>query len=384
MLKEITKALPFGAGSHNRLHREVQSFLYSAQMIGIIYKYTSPSGKVYIGQTTQEKRRRKTFLNLNKSYGGVKIDNARRRYSPEAFTYEVLCRMKFATAKDAQEKLNELEEYYIKEFDTYRNGYNMTFGGYTTTGMKLSEETRKKLSKIRTGKKLRPRTDEEKRQQSERMKAHWDNPEWREQYMQTVLTEKYRKKKSEMSKGERNGMYGKKATPEAREKMSKARKGVKNCNYAKTFSDETRRKLSESALKRKPMSQQSKEKIKINVGVAVCQYSLSGEFIAEYPTAKIAGQAIGKESSCILKCCKGQRGIAYGFKWEYKDAPLLKLDSLDRSTWIPISEAIELSGHKSVVLYYHMDVIKDIPYTQHGKRRYLHKPSILSIFKRSV
>lgn len=79
MLKEITKALPFGAGRHNRLHREVQSFLYSAQMIGIIYKYTSPSGKVYIGQTTQEKRRRKTFLNLNKSYGGVKIDNARRR-----------------------------------------------------------------------------------------------------------------------------------------------------------------------------------------------------------------------------------------------------------------------------------------------------------------
>ena len=384
MLKEITKALPFGAGRHNRLHREVQSFLYSAQMIGVIYKYTSPSGKVYIGQTTQEKRRRKTFLNLNKSYGGVKIDNARRRYSPEAFTYEVLCRMKFATAKDAQEKLDELEEYYIKEFDTYRNGYNMTFGGYTTTGMKLSEETRKKLSKIRTGKKLRPRTDEEKRQQSERMKAHWDNPEWREQYMQTVLTEKYRKKKSEMSKGERNGMYGKKATPEARAKMSKARKGVKNCNYAKTFSDETRRKLSESALKRKPMSQQSKEKIKINVGVAVCQYSLSGEFIAEYPTAKIAGQAIGKESSCILKCCKGQRGIAYGFKWEYKDAPLLELDSLDRSTWIPISEAIELSGHKSVVLYYHMDVIKDIPYKQHGKRRYLHKPSILSIFKRSV
>ena len=28
---------------------------------GIIYKYTSPSGKVYIGQTINEKDRRNTF-----------------------------------------------------------------------------------------------------------------------------------------------------------------------------------------------------------------------------------------------------------------------------------------------------------------------------------
>ena len=33
-------------------------------MIGIIYKYTSPANKVYIGQTTDERRRRKTFLDL--------------------------------------------------------------------------------------------------------------------------------------------------------------------------------------------------------------------------------------------------------------------------------------------------------------------------------
>lgn len=353
-------------------------------MIGIIYKYTSPSGKVYIGQTTQEKRRRKTFLNLNKSYGGVKIDNARHRYSPEAFTYEVLCRFEFATAKEAQEKLDELEEYYIKEFDTYRHGYNMTYGGYTTTGMKASEETRLKLSRILKGKKKPPLSEEQKKAHSERMKELYADPEWKAKRLLVDRSMETRSKRGEKVKGEKNGMFGKIHTLEARTQMSKARKGVKNCNYAKTFSDETRRKLSESALRRKPMSQQSKEKIKINVGVAVCQYSIGGEFIAEYPTAKIAAQAIGKESSCILKCCKGQRGVAYGFKWKYKDAPLLELDSLDRSTWIPISEAIELSGHKSVVLYYHMDVIKDIPYKQHGRRRYLHKPSILSIFKRAV
>lgn len=41
---------------------------------GIIYKYTSPSGKVYIGQTINEKDRRKHFLIQKLSYGGIKIE----------------------------------------------------------------------------------------------------------------------------------------------------------------------------------------------------------------------------------------------------------------------------------------------------------------------
>lgn len=64
-------------------------------MIGIIYKYTSPVGKIYIGQTTEERRRRKTFLNLNKTYGGIKIDRAREKYGPEKFSYEVLEKLRF-------------------------------------------------------------------------------------------------------------------------------------------------------------------------------------------------------------------------------------------------------------------------------------------------
>lgn len=57
---------------------------------GIIYKYTSPSGKVYIGQTINEKDRRKHFLIQKLSYGGIKIDTARAKYNPENFKYEIL------------------------------------------------------------------------------------------------------------------------------------------------------------------------------------------------------------------------------------------------------------------------------------------------------
>ena len=57
--------------------------------IGIIYKYTSPSGKIYIGQTMNEKERRKKFLGKS-SYAGEKIDTARKIYGPSSFIYEVL------------------------------------------------------------------------------------------------------------------------------------------------------------------------------------------------------------------------------------------------------------------------------------------------------
>ena len=64
-------------------------------MIGIIYCYTSPSGKKYIGQTLSEIRRKSRFKNLNRNYGGEKIDNARKKYGPENFKYEVLEKQNF-------------------------------------------------------------------------------------------------------------------------------------------------------------------------------------------------------------------------------------------------------------------------------------------------
>lgn len=109
-------------------------------LVGIIYKYSSPIGKIYIGQTTEEKRRRRTFLNLNKSYGGDKIDRARAKYGPENFNYEILERMSFSDPSEARDKLDELEEFYIRYYDSYKRGYNMTYGGFTTRGFRFSDE----------------------------------------------------------------------------------------------------------------------------------------------------------------------------------------------------------------------------------------------------
>lgn len=57
---------------------------------GIIYRYLSPSGKSYIGQTTNEKLRRRSWMSDKYHYAGAKIDRARAKYGSSSFLYEVL------------------------------------------------------------------------------------------------------------------------------------------------------------------------------------------------------------------------------------------------------------------------------------------------------
>lgn len=118
---------------------------------GIIYKYTSPSGKIYIGQTIDEHKRRNKFFNLKESYAGAYINNARKKYGPENFKYEVL-------VTTDQSNLDRLEKYYIKLFksDCKEFGYNLTIGGGGTMGYTMSEEERLKRSILNKERNIKP------------------------------------------------------------------------------------------------------------------------------------------------------------------------------------------------------------------------------------
>lgn len=117
---------------------------------GVIYKYTSPSNKSYIGQTINEEGRRHKFLAENIRYAGEAIDRARRKYKPYNFKYEILEELYFDDNDDYVSKLNELERYYISLYDTFRNGYNCDEGGNNAA---VSDETKSKISKTLKGRK---------------------------------------------------------------------------------------------------------------------------------------------------------------------------------------------------------------------------------------
>ena len=73
-------------------------------------------------------------------------------------------------------------------------------------------------------------------------------------------TEEYRKKQSDITKGEKNPWYGKHLSKEHRQKISAAQKEEKSYWYGRHHSEETRRKMSESH-KGKHLSDQIRRKI---------------------------------------------------------------------------------------------------------------------------
>jgi group I intron endonuclease len=140
-------------------------------MIGTIYKLTSPSGKIYIGQTTNLKDRKRCLYNTNKYYSGHKLDNAIKKYGIENFKYEIIAQVEIEDKLLLREHLDILEKQYIEKFDSYNNGYNMTLGGSGSTGCFQTEESKKKISQKAKGRKGsmlgRHLTEEQKRKVSE-------------------------------------------------------------------------------------------------------------------------------------------------------------------------------------------------------------------------
>lgn len=122
-------------------------------MVGVIYKYTSPSGKVYIGQTRNENNRKHQFKCLSCNYGGKAINNARIKYTPDKFEYEVLESIEAENIEQLQISLNELEAKYVAFYKSNnpKYGYNETVGGqnaanYGMLGKSHSEQTKSKIA----------------------------------------------------------------------------------------------------------------------------------------------------------------------------------------------------------------------------------------------
>lgn len=51
----------------------------------------------------------------------------------------------------------------------------------------------------------------------------------------------------------------------------------------------------------------------------VCQYTLEGNFVAEFDSATQASKTTGIRKSGIIMCCNHQRKTCGGFKWEHKE-----------------------------------------------------------------
>ena len=118
---------------------------------GVVYKYTSPDGKVYIGQTINEKARKRIHKFLGKEANCV-FNIAIREIGFENFEYTILYKSEYTIDVDRlKKKLKELEQHYIQEYKSYdpEFGYNATLGGEldNVRTRSVSEETLTRMSK---------------------------------------------------------------------------------------------------------------------------------------------------------------------------------------------------------------------------------------------
>jgi group I intron endonuclease len=122
----------------------------------IVYKAENKvSRKVYIGITTRDVNKRIVEHLVSNTYFG----NALRKYGLQSFTISVI-----DSANDWKTLCGK-EKYWIAFYDCRTpKGYNITTGGEGVSGYVFTEEMRKHLSEMNTGKKHSEETKQKMRQ----------------------------------------------------------------------------------------------------------------------------------------------------------------------------------------------------------------------------
>jgi group I intron endonuclease len=181
-------------------------------MYGIIYKATSPTGLVYIGQSTrplpQRIREHKRKAAQGKRWGAFMAALVDCGFL--SFAWEQI------DTAETPEELDAKEKQWIAFYqsDDPVRGYNRTPG---SAGWSPSKETRQKISSALKGRPspLRgvPKSAETRKKMSKSSKGKRHSAETR-QKLRDIQAGKYA--------GEENPFYGQRHTPETREKMREA------------------------------------------------------------------------------------------------------------------------------------------------------------------
>lgn len=233
-----------------------------------VYKHTTPCGKVYIGMTGNDPQDR-----WDSGHGYRKHKyfwNAIQKYGWKNIKHEVLYE---GLTKDLA---YEMEIQLIIEYKSTDKhfGYNLSIGGKGgSTGTILSQETRLKMSKSRTGTK---------------------HPMYGKHH-----TKATKEKLSEKLSGENHPQFGTHRSDKTKEKLRKANSGPKHPMFGTHHTEEHKRKISTASPLQKPV-------VCIETGII-------------YRSASEASRQTGINKVHISGCCRKEkhRKTSGGYHWEF-------------------------------------------------------------------
>ena len=189
-----------------------------------IYKITSTSGKIYIGQSVDIEDRWKCHKK-HQEKGQSKLYSSLRKHGIENHIFEII-------EECLQELLNEREVYWIKYFDSFGThlGLNLVSGGL---GGRPSEETKKRQSEAAKGNTSASgkRTEETVKKLSDAAKGNTNASGTRTEEQIKRMSDAGKKKappSEETKKKISTKLSGRTLTEEHRKNQSKAAKGRKS------------------------------------------------------------------------------------------------------------------------------------------------------------
>ena len=357
---------------------------------GVIYKYTFPNGKVYIGQTINPRSRKTQHLCESTGARHIAFWRAYKKYG--TFEYEEIELIEESTKEALCEKLNTLEQFYIDQYKSTnpKYGYNLTSGGKVFV---VNEEGRKHMSEARKDKMPVLQYDLEgnfvkefesttaagkavgvaatniwscckgytrgKRKKKVQIvngytfrfkKDYPDVPPHIELNITTI--------KKKVLQFTLDGRFVKEwgCILDIQRDLGCRESGVRQCCYGKyrqcagymwRFRDEfddipdriepirpkTKRpfpKLTEEQVEK------GKRILRERYARVVHQFSLSGEYIVTFPSLDDAAIGFGGDGATICNACKHKTSkTAYGYQWRYKEEvpdPTLGIEPFDRRT----------------------------------------------------
>lgn len=217
----------------------------------LIYKIISPSGKVYIGKTNGNYKKREKYYKSGNCKGQPRLFASFKKYGYDSHEVKIIDEFESDIECAAGKEM-----FWIRSCMTNyckfpeMNGLNLTDGGEGNIGMKMSEESRKKISEYVKNNPIRywkgvKFSDERKKQMSDYKKANpymgWKGKKRSEEDKKKMVenrranggylvSDETRKKKSLALKGRKRNVWwgykikGRKMSPESIAKMIASKK----------------------------------------------------------------------------------------------------------------------------------------------------------------
>lgn len=116
--------------------------------VGVIYKITSPSGRVYVGKTKNFRSRLSRYKNLECKKQRL-LYHSLNKYGFKNHVFEVILETDLMF-------IDFWEQYYIRQYNSFypvnQYGMNLTLGGEGTYGHKHTKESRSLMREAKTSK----------------------------------------------------------------------------------------------------------------------------------------------------------------------------------------------------------------------------------------